>query len=129
MAWLQQNEYGQFHVSFRFGGKKYKRSLHTDATKEAQASVGQLEQTLRMVKLGLLAVPDDADVPQFLLSGGRTLHRSADAAPRLTLRQLFTAYFDAMPLWVPSTSMMVPIARFSIVSPGKAAFWLIARLR
>lgn len=97
MAWLQQNEYGQFHVSFRFGGKKYKRSLHTDATKEAQASVGQLEQTLRMVKLGLLAVPSDADVPQFLLSGGRTIHRSADAAPRLTLRQLFTVYFDAMP--------------------------------
>ena len=29
MAWLQEDPSGNFHVSFRFGGRKFKRSLRT----------------------------------------------------------------------------------------------------
>jgi len=29
MSWLKQRESGQYHLAFRFGGKKFKRALDT----------------------------------------------------------------------------------------------------
>jgi hypothetical protein len=64
------------------GGTHVARPRHppwrglVDNEQYERAAADKAEQTPRMVTLGLLAVPVDADIPCVLLSGGRTIHRS-----------------------------------------------------
>lgn len=71
MAWLQEDPSGNYHVSFRFGGRKFKRSLRTSKAKEAQSRLERLEENIRLVEAGRIEFPSDADVPTFLLSDGK----------------------------------------------------------
>ena len=68
MAWLQADPSGNFHVSFRFGGKKFKRSLRTKKSGEAEGRRLRLEQDQQArhpVALGLRPQPlDDLAVAQ-----------------------------------------------------------------
>ncbi len=68
MASLQQDPSGTFHICFRYGKQRFKRSLQTSDFKKATAATVRVAENLRMVSLGRMEIPDDADVPTFLLS-------------------------------------------------------------
>lgn len=44
MAWLQADPAGNYHVSFRFGGRKFKRSLRTKSGPHAEGRRLRLEE-------------------------------------------------------------------------------------
>ncbi|QDU10907.1 tyrosine-type recombinase/integrase [Gimesia aquarii] len=97
-----ENRTGYFNVVFRFGGKKYTRSLHTDDEKEANRLLANLEQTVRDVKSGRIFLPADADIPTFLLSDGKltTPHVSSSdsiSEIQLSLHDLFESFFTSLP--------------------------------
>tara|TARA_R110002111_G_scaffold164386_3_gene230583 strand:+ start:36011 stop:37264 length:1254 start_codon:yes stop_codon:yes gene_type:complete len=97
-----ENRTGYFNVVFRFGGKRYTRSLSTDDEKEANRLLANLEQTVRDVKSGRISLPPDADIPTFLLSDGKltTPHVSDSASVseiQLSLRDLFESFFASLP--------------------------------
>ena len=84
MAWLQADPSGNYHVSFRFGGRKFKRSLRTKDGANAEGRRLRLEENIRLVESGRLAIPSEADVPTFLLSDGKLNSKVVIATP-LTL--------------------------------------------
>ena len=94
MAWLQQDPSGNFHISFRYGGHKFKRSLKTRSQDDADTRLKRLEENIRFVESGRLTIPPDADIPTFLLSDGKLNEQPKVKAP-WTMSQLFDAYFDA----------------------------------
>lgn len=44
---------GRCRVRFRYGGQAFKRSLRTKSRRQATASLGQIEEVLRMLDLDL----------------------------------------------------------------------------
>jgi len=44
MAWLQTDASGNYHISFRFGGRQYKRSLKTKFQRDANSRLHRLEE-------------------------------------------------------------------------------------
>ena len=106
MAWLQQTATGTYHISFRFAGKRYKRSLKTTSQREANSKRVRLEDTIQKVESGWLELPPGTDVPMFLLTEGRCPGRKIEVvlpvpveepvAP-LKLGQIFELYVDALP--------------------------------
>ena len=93
-----ENRTGYFNAVFRFGGKKYTRSLHTDEEQEAQRLLANLEQTIRDIKSGRITLPPDADIPTFLLSDGNlsntpVSHIDEVSELRISLRNLFESFF------------------------------------
>src|SRR5210317_1487887 len=91
MAWLQAGPSGNYHVSFRFGGRKFKRSLRTKSESEAVGTRLRLEENIRFIESGRLVIPAEADVPTFLLSDGKLTGRVAVNAP-VTLGSLFESF-------------------------------------
>ena len=71
MAWLQRNSTGKIHIAFRFGGRVFKRSLHTRSEREAQTRLERLEENIRLVESGRMDLDPAADIPTFLLSDGK----------------------------------------------------------
>ena len=49
MAWLQTDPSGNYHISFRFGGQKFKRSLKTKSERDANGRLLRLEENIRLV--------------------------------------------------------------------------------
>jgi len=96
MAWLQADPSGNYHISFRFGGRKFKRSLGTKKEHEATARRVRLEENIRLVEGGRLDLPPEADVPAFLLSDGKVFGRQR-ACSFLRLKELLEAFFDSLP--------------------------------
>jgi len=80
-----------YRAVFRYGGRKYSRSLRTRNEKAAQAALARLEDNLHRVAMGTLVPPDDADLALFLLSDGRVA-REAGRSDIQSLSQLFDAY-------------------------------------
>lgn len=95
MACLQADPSGNFHVSFRLGGRKFKRSLRTKSGPHAEGRRLRLEENIRLVESGRLVIPAEADVPTFLLSDGKLERKVVIAAP-LTLSSLFESYLEAV---------------------------------
>jgi integrase len=92
MAWLEEDpQYGTFKVAFRFGGRRYKRRLDTKDRAEADRLAARLEENIRLVERGRLELPDDVDLPTFLLSDGK-LDRPPKAADIVTLDDLVAGY-------------------------------------
>ena len=58
-AWLEQKPNGRFHVAFRFAGQKLKKSLRTADSEAAHARLHRLEENIRLVESGRLAIPED----------------------------------------------------------------------
>lgn len=96
MAWLEQKPTGAYHIVFRIGAEKLRRSLKTKDKKEASARLARIEENIRLVESGRLVVPDDADAVSFLLSDGRLTQRVSQQK-RLRLRQLHQCYIDSLP--------------------------------
>ena len=71
MAWLQTDPSGNHHICFRFGGKKFKRSLRTRDRKKASRKLVRLEETVDLIEAGRIELPTNVDVPTFLLSEGK----------------------------------------------------------
>ncbi len=85
-----------YRVIFYFDGQRFSRSLKTKSEKAALASVARLEDNLRRVELGLLGLPEGADLATFLLSDGRLVKKFELPAIR-TMQALFKNYFDSIP--------------------------------
>jgi len=97
MAWLElDNRTGYFKVALRIGDRKLKKSLQTRDRREAESIRGTVEHTLQAIDRGWTTVPDDMDLGDFLISGGR-LPNKPTAQKTLTLAELFQAYFDNLP--------------------------------
>jgi len=96
MASVQQDPSGNFHVCFRFGGHRYKRSLKTNISRKAEAAASRIEENIRLVDEGRIELPDGVDVPVFLLSDGKLAERPK-IAKTITLGAIFQRYGESIP--------------------------------
>lgn len=93
MAWLEIKNSGQYHVAFRFGNQKFKRSLRTSNKKDAEAARIRIDENIRLVERGRLTVPENVDIAAFLLSDGRLKSRIVVEKPE-TVSGLIARYRD-----------------------------------
>ncbi len=96
MAWLEREPSGQFHIRFRIGSRKFKRSLKTKNESEAETRRIRLEETLRLVESGRLTVPAKVDLATYLLSDGQ-LEQPLAVPDTVGLKSLFDEYTDSLP--------------------------------
>ena len=96
MAWLQTDPSGNYHISFRFGGRKFKRSLKTKSEHQANSRLHRLIENIRLVESGRLELPTDGDIPRFLLSDGK-IAKKIKLRPSLSLSETFDDYFESIP--------------------------------
>ena len=96
MAWLQTDPTsGNQHICFRFGGKKFRRSLGTSNVKKARRKLARLEDTIELVQSGRIELPGNVDIPTFLLSDGKL--NVKHAVEELRICDLFDEFFDSIP--------------------------------
>ncbi len=96
MAWLEREPSGQFHIRFRIGSRKFRRSLKTKNESEAETRRVRLEETIRLVESGRLTVPADVDLPTYLLSDGQ-LEKPMVVQNTASLGDLFDEYTKSLP--------------------------------
>ena len=95
MAWLElDGEY--FHVAFRFGNQRFKRSLRTKERKDAETHLARLEENIRLVERGRLVIPEGANAATFLLSDGK-LNQKPRVSKAVTLTDVCDKFFQAVP--------------------------------
>lgn len=96
MASIHRDPSGNFHVHFRFSGQRFKRSLHTKHQRKAEAAASHVEENIRLIGEGRLVLPEDVDIPTYLLSDGKLAEK-----PKVTkdckLGELFTKYQELVP--------------------------------
>ncbi len=95
MASIEQRG-NTFRIVFRFGSRKFSRTLRTKDRKAADACLARLEDNLRRLELGLLEVPDGVDLPTFLLSDGRAQRRPEPPSCIRTLGSLLEGYLNGI---------------------------------
>lgn len=95
---------GNYHICFRFGGHRYKRSLKTSRVDQADARRVRLEETLRLVETGRIQIPDDVrDIAMFLLADGKVgktrpeRKTATTPPPPFTLKKAFDDFFKGIP--------------------------------
>lgn len=88
---------GRYRVRFRYAGQEYKRSLRTKSQPVAQASLGQVEEALRMIEMGLVELPSDVEEGAFIVSGARVRKARRQASKVRTLDDLFRVYQAELP--------------------------------
>jgi integrase len=96
MANLGQKN-GVYHIRFRFHGKEYKKSLKTSDADSAAAARRSVELTIHRLITGLVLVPNDVDLGDFILSGG-TLQQPRKAVKERNLpstNQLIGEYLQS----------------------------------
>jgi hypothetical protein len=96
MGSLQKDPSGNYHVCFRFGSRRFKRSLHTESETKATTLMGRIDENIEFVRRGKLTIPPGADIPTFLLTDGQ-LGAPVTAPDTLTLKQLIERYDAALP--------------------------------
>ena len=96
MASIQQDPSGNFHIAFRFGGKRYKRSLKTTIERKALATASHVEENIRLIEAGRMELPDSVDVPTYLMSDGK-LASKPRVKKSLQLAGLLEAYRNSLP--------------------------------
>jgi integrase len=97
MAWLERDaRTGFYKVGFRLGNRRFKKSLRTTSVEEAQEALGVTNETLRAVERGWATIPQDVDVGEYVLSGGR-LTAPLNMPKAVQLHELFEAYFASLP--------------------------------
>jgi integrase len=101
MAWPEfDQKSGFYRIRFRFAGKKYNLSQTLKITEETKANARCeiVEETIRLIKMGVLHVPDGVDAGDFIVSGGRLTEApkvAVRATPTiLTLADLLRAYVE-----------------------------------
>jgi hypothetical protein len=96
MASIQHDPSGSFHIAFRLGGRRYKRSLKTKIQRKAEATASHVEENIRLIEGGRMDLPDDVDIPTFLMSDGKRKEKPR-VASNIQLKDLFTQYQQATP--------------------------------
>ncbi len=96
MASVQQDPSGNFHVCFRFGGQRYKRSLKTRLQRKAEAAASRIGENNRLVDEGRIELPEDVDIPVYLLSDGK-LAEKPKRSKTIRLGTLFDDYLQSIP--------------------------------
>ena len=96
MAWLDLDASGNYHLSFRLGKRRFKRSLKTTNKRDAEHIAARLEENISLVERGRLEIPPEADAACFLLSDGK-ITQKIEPKRQITLKELFKAYFAALP--------------------------------
>ena len=93
MGWVEQRG-KKYRLSFRYGGKMFRHSLGVETQREADESLSRVERNLRLLEEGILELPRGADLPLFLLSGGK-LSAKPEIVDVVTLSGLVTLYMGA----------------------------------
>ena len=88
---------GRYRVRFRYDGQEYKRSTRTKQRRVANAVLGQVEETLRLIDLGMCELPPKIDAGEFIVSGARSRREKLPHSPVRTLADLFRIYQDELP--------------------------------
>lgn len=90
---------GRYRVRFRFryDGRSFKRSVGTEDRRVAMATLGQVEETLRLLRLGMAEVPPKVDPGAFIVSGARLRRERLPRSPVQSLRDLFGRYQTELP--------------------------------
>ncbi|MEO1497665.1 MAG: tyrosine-type recombinase/integrase [Planctomycetota bacterium] len=90
---------GRYRVRFRYAGQEYKRSLRTKSRPVATASLGQVEEALRMLAMGMVELPSDVDEGTFIVSGARVRQQKKPPLSAVqTLEDLFRVYQEELPV-------------------------------
>lgn len=71
MAFLEQRG-GWYRVVFTFRGERFAHAVGTTDKRTADAIRGGVERTILQIQQRLLVVPDDADIKNFVLTGGHS---------------------------------------------------------
>lgn len=87
---------GRYNLILRYGGRRFVRSLKTNDETEAITRKTRVEENIRLIESGRLAIPQDADLLTFLLSDGR-LSKQPVVSATVTLASLFEQFFDSIP--------------------------------
>lgn len=95
MAWLL-NRNGTFHIGLRFNGRLFKRSLKTKDSKTANGALGRVEENLRDVERGRLALPENVNLIEFLLSGEQPV-AAQSVTPALHISRVVDEYLASIP--------------------------------
>jgi integrase len=95
MAWIQKDRSDNYHVCFRLGGQKFKRSLKIASESQAESAKARIEENIRLVRRGILVIPPGADVPEFLLSDGKVA-KPIEIPATVTLSALIGQYEKAI---------------------------------
>jgi integrase len=96
MAGLRKADTGIYRVRFRFSGRQFFRSCETAEEKAAQNVLTRVEETIGLLKTGRLTLPPEADVGDFILSGGKVIAKPV-VKEKHTLGQVVKDYFAAIP--------------------------------
>ena len=97
MASLNQDQKSKiFRILFWYGGRQHHKSLKTTDRRDAEALKGRIEETLQAIEKGWATVPHNADLWQFLFSGGKREGKPA-VADVLCLEGLFDRYEHMLP--------------------------------
>ncbi|QDU52110.1 tyrosine-type recombinase/integrase [Gimesia panareensis] len=96
MAWLEKKNNGIYQISFRFAGQRYKKSLKTKVESKAESRKTRIEETIQLVEQGRLDLPDDVDIPTFLLSDGKLNNKPIITKPH-TIADVFNQYLENIP--------------------------------
>ena len=70
---------GNFIIMFRYGGRQFRRSSETSNKANAVSSKARVEDTIRLLNLGRIAIPVGADPGLWIMSEGKVT-----AKPKLT---------------------------------------------
>lgn len=95
MAWLEKRG-SMYRVVFQYDGVSYKRSLGIDDEREAVGRVAAIERRIKLVERGELLVPDECDLPAFLLEDGKS-PTPATVKNSCTVKQLVDEFIADLP--------------------------------
>ena len=88
---------GRYRVRFRYDGRAYKRSLRTKNRRVAMGTLGQVEESLRLLELGMTELPPTVEIGDFIVSGARSRRKKLPHSPVRTLGDLFRIYQEELP--------------------------------
>ena len=111
MATLQQIN-GIYHLLFRFGGKPFRRSLGTANNDEAETIKKEVDVHLSRINVGVIAPPpEDADVVQYVLTGGKNVAKpKVVATTSPTLEEMLKGFWRHCPAG-PRRRILSPLRR------------------
>ncbi len=99
MAFLVNHPKSGYLVRFRYGGTNYFRSLDTHEEIQAKVRLGQITETLSLIKRGVILLPANLNVDEagtFILTGGK-IARQVTPALKCTLADVAKAYIAQIP--------------------------------
>lgn len=97
MAWIEKDSRtGIFFLGIHLENGKLKRSLKTTKRSEAEDALGIVKSTITAIERGWVEVPDNVDLGEFLISGGKVAARQ-QLQRQQTISELFERYFASLP--------------------------------